>query len=252
MTVPPPPPVPISFDVTQPTLQLTPPPPVPISFNVDLPTITIPPPPPVPVVVIPPDLSGFTVDLSAQGAAAGASFAAGLAGSAGAVAGAAASMAAAAQNVSVDLSGQGAAAGASFAAGIRSQAGAVASAAAELGRIAAANKGHYKGRKGIAADRIMLIPHGQAMVKGFIGGMQSQKRDLIRAAQTLASDVYTAFDDDLVPNIGLSGGMEIKQKVVVQVEAGLMADPVKIGREVKDVLNAYGKEVGSSSRVINV
>ncbi|WP_037184908.1 hypothetical protein [Rhodococcoides fascians] len=218
-------------------------------------TIDAPEPIKVPVEILPPpppDMSAFNVDLTAQGAAAGATFAAGLAGSAGVVAGAAASMAAAAQNVSVDLSGQGAAAGASFAAGIRSQAGAVAAAAAELGRIAAANKGHYKGRKGIAADRIMLIPHGQAMVKGFIGGMQSQKSDLINAAQGLARDVYTAFDDDLVPNIGLSGGMDIRQKVVVQVEAGLMADPIKIGREVKDVLNAYGKEVGSSSQVINV
>ncbi|WP_037164950.1 hypothetical protein [Rhodococcoides fascians] len=212
-------------------------------------TIAAPEPIKVPVEILPPpppDMSAFTVDLTAQGAAAGATFAAGLAGSAGAVAGAAASMAAAAQNVSVDLSGQGAAAGASFAAGIRSQAGAVAAAAAELGRIAAANKGHYKGRKGIAADRIMLIPHGQAMVKGFIGGMQSQKSDLINAAQGLARDVYTAFDDDLVPNIGLAGGMDIRQKVVVQVEAGLMADPVKIGREVRDVLDQYAGAVGGS------
>lgn len=252
VTVPQPPPVPISFDVTQPTLVLTPPPPVPISFDVALPTITIPPPQPVPVVVLPPDVSRFVLDLTDRGTAAGETFAAGLAGAAGSVAAAAASMAAAAQNVSVDLSAQGAAAGSSFAAGLSSQSGAVAAAAAQLGAVAAANKGHYKGRRGIAADRIMLIPHGRAMVKGFIGGMQSQRGDLVRAARGLAGDVYTAFDDALVPNIGLSGGMEIRQKVIVQVEAGLMADPVKIGREVKDVLNAYGKEVGSSSQVIHV
>lgn len=257
---PPPPPAPVEIktevslqDISMPNI---PPLKVPVEYDTaGIGTLTIQPPPPikVPVEIIPPDLSAFNVDLTAQGAAAGASFAAGLAGSAGAVAGAAASMAAAAQNVSVDLSGQGAAAGASFAAGIRSQAGAVASAAAELGRIAAANKGHYKGRKGIAADRIMLIPHGQAMVKGFIGGMRSQKSDLVRAARGLAGDVYTAFDDELVPNIGLSGGMGITQKVYVQVEAGMMADPVKIGREIKGALDQYGQAIGKAGgEVIHV
>jgi hypothetical protein len=251
VTVPPPPPVPITFDVTQPTMILTPPPPVPITFDVALPTISIPSPPPVKVVfdVEPPDVSSVNVNLTSQGAAAGQTFANGLAGSAGAVAGAAATMAAAAQGVSVDLSAAGAAAGASFAAGLASQAGAVAAAAANLGAVAAANKGHYKGRKGIAADRIMLIPHGQAMAKGFISGMQSQRRDLIRASQALAADVYTAFDDELVPNIGLSGGVDMTQKVYVTVEAGLMADPVKIGRDVRDVLGAYAAAVGGSVSV---
>ncbi|MCC8930835.1 hypothetical protein [Rhodococcus sp. I2R] len=251
VTVPPPPPVPISFDVTQPTLQLTPPPPVPITFNVTLPTITIPPPLPVPVSVKV-DTASASVDLSGQGAAAGASFASGLAGSAGAVAGAAATMAAAASSVSVDLSGQGAAAGASFAAGLASQAGAVAAAAANLGAVAAANKGHYKGRKGIAADRIMLIPHGKALVGGFIAGMQSQHRALVAASAALAADVYKEFDDDLVPAIGLSGGMDIKQAVYVTVEAGLMADPVKVGREVRAVLGAYASAVGQNGKSIDV
>ncbi|WP_032384455.1 hypothetical protein [Rhodococcoides fascians] len=251
VTVPPPPPVPITFDVTQPTMILTPPPPVPITFDVALPTISIPSPPPVKVVfdVEPPDVSSVNVNLTSQGAAAGQTFANGLAGSAGAVAGAAATMAAAAQGVSVDLSAAGAAAGASFAAGLASQAGAVAAAAANLGAVAAANKGHYKGRKGIAADRIMLIPHGQAMAKGFISGMQSQRRDLIRASQALASDVYTAFDDELVPNIGLSGGVDMTQKVYVTVEAGMMADPVKIGRDIRDALGAYASAVGGSVSV---
>lgn len=275
-TVPPPPPVPVPLepgplpppappaapveikteatltDISQPNI---PPLKVPIEYDTSaLGELTIERPEPVRVPIefdiVPPDLSAFTVDLTARGAAAGATFAAGLAGSAGAVAGAAASMAAAAQNVSVDLSAQGAAAGASFAAGIRSQAGAVAAAAAELGAIAAANKGHYKGRKGIAADRIMLIPHGQAMVKGFIGGMQSQKGDLVRAARGLAGDVYTAFDDELVPNIGLSGGVGITQKVYVQVEAGMMADPVKIGREITGHLDAYSTAVGQASGTV--
>lgn len=240
-------------DISQPNI---PPLKVPVEYDTSTAgTLTLQAPEPikVPVEIIPPpppDMSAFTVDLTAQGAAAGATFAAGLAGSAGAVAEAANAMAAAAQNISVDLSAQGSAAGASFAAGIRSQAGAVASAAAELGRIAAANKGHYKGRKGIAADRIMLIPHGQAMVAGFIGGMQSQHRELISAAQSLATDVYTAFDDDLVPNIGLSGGMGITQKVYVQVEAGVLADPVKIGREITSHLSAYSSAVGQSSGAV--
>lgn len=240
-------------DISQPNI---PPLKVPVEYDTSTAgTLTLQAPEPikVPVEIIPPpppDMSAFTVDLTAQGAAAGATFAAGLAGSAGAVAEAANAMAAAAQNISVDLSAQGSAAGASFAAGIRSQAGAVASAAAELGRIAAANKGHYKGRRGIAADRIMLIPHGQAMVAGFIGGMQSQHRELISAAQSLATDVYTAFDDDLVPNIGLSGGMGITQKVYVQVEAGVLADPVKIGREITSHLSAYSSAVGQSSGAV--
>ena len=258
---PPPPLAPVEIkteatltDISQPDI---PPLKVPIEYDTSaLGELTIQQPEPVKVPIefdiVPPDLSAFNVDLTARGAAAGATFAAGLAGSAGAVAGAAASMAAAAQNVSVDLSAQGAAAGASFAAGIRSQAGAVAAAAAELGAIAAANKGHYKGRKGIAADRIMLIPHGQAMVKGFIGGMQSQKGDLVRAARGLAGDVYTAFDDELVPNIGLSGGMGITQKVYVQVEAGMMSDPVKVGREIKSVLGAYASAVGKNGQTLHV
>lgn len=228
---------------------------VPVEYDTAaLGTLTIQPPPPVPITleVIPPDLSAVNVDLTAQGAAAGASFAAGLAGSAGAVAAAAASMAAAAQSVSVDLSAQGAAAGASFAAGIASQAGAVAAAAANLGAVAAANKGVYRGRRGIAADRIMLIPHGQAMVKGFIGGMESQKGDLVRASQHLAADVYKAFDDELVPNIGLSGGATMTQKVYVKVEAGLVSDPVKTGRAVADVLNQYAGAAGRASVTVNV
>lgn len=228
---------------------------VPVEYDTAaLGTLTIQPPPPVPITleVIPPDLSAVNVDLTAQGAAAGASFAAGLAGSAGAVAAAAASMAAAAQSVSVDLSAQGAAAGASFAAGLASQAGAVAAAAANLGAVAAANKGVYRGRRGIAADRIMLIPHGQAMVKGFIGGMESQKGDLVRASQHLAADVYKAFDDELVPNIGLSGGATMTQKVYVKVEAGLVSDPVKTGRAVADVLNQYAGAAGRASVTVNV
>ncbi|WP_032363973.1 hypothetical protein [Rhodococcoides fascians] len=248
IAVPPPAPVPITFDVTQPTLELTPPPPVPITFNVSLPVINIPPPPPVPVRVDI-DTAGAKVNLSAQGAAAGNSFASGLAGSAGAVASAAASMAAAASSVSVNLSAQGSAAGASFAAGLRSQAGAVAAAAAELGAVAAANKGVYKGRKGIAADRIMLIPHGQAMVRGFIDGLGSQRRELITEASSLAQAVTKRFDEDLVPNIGLSGGVGVQQQVFVTVEAGLMADPVVIGREVRDVLGAYASAVGGSETI---
>ncbi|KZF04773.1 MULTISPECIES: hypothetical protein [unclassified Rhodococcus (in: high G+C Gram-positive bacteria)] len=248
VTVPPPAPVPITFDVTQPTLELTPPPPVPITFNVTLPTISIPAPAPVPVSVQV-DTSGANVNLSGAGARAGQSFASGLAGSAGAVAGAAASMAAAASSVSVNLSGQGAAAGASFAAGLASQAGAVAAAAAQLGAVAAANKGVYKGRKGIAADRIMLIPHGQAMVRGFIDGLGSQRRELITEASSLAQAVTKRFDEELVPNIGLSGGVGVQQVVHVTVEAGLMADPVVIGREVRDVLGAYASAVGGSETI---
>lgn len=248
VTVPPPAPVPVTFDVTQPELVLTPPPPVPITFNVTLPVINIPPPAPVPVSVDI-DTAGAKVNLSAQGAAAGNSFASGLAGSAGAVSSAAASMAAAAEGVSVNLSAQGAAAGASFAEGLRSQAGAVAAAAAELGAVAAANKGVYKGRKGIAADRIMLIPHGQAMVRGFIDGLGSQRRELITEASSLAQAVTKRFDEELVPNIGLSGGVGVQQQVYVTVEAGLMADPVVIGREVRDVLGAYASAVGGSETI---
>ncbi|WP_032377461.1 hypothetical protein [Rhodococcoides fascians] len=248
ITVPPPAPVPITFDVTQPELVLTPPPPVPITFNVTLPTISIPPPAPVPVSVQI-DTAGAKVNLSGQGAAAGQSFASGLAGSAGAVAAAAASMAAAAEGVSVNLSGQGAAAGASFAAGLASQTGAVAAAAAALGATAAANKGVYKGRKGIAADRIMLIPHGQAMVKGFIEGLGSNRSELITEASALAKAVTKTFDEELVPNIGLSGGIGVQQVVHVTVEAGLMADPVIIGREIVDAVGAYVSAAGGSTTI---
>ncbi|CAH0318444.1 hypothetical protein [Rhodococcoides fascians] len=211
-------------------------------------TLTIQPPPPVKVPVEI-DAGGANVNLSAQGAAAGNSFASGLAGSAGAVSAAAASMAAAASGVSVDLSAQGSAAGASFAAGLASQAGAVAAAAANLGAVAAANKGIYKGRKGIAADRIMLIPHGQAMVKGFIDGLGSQRRELITEASSLAKAVTKRFDEELVPNIGLSGGIGVQQQVFVTVEAGLMADPVKVGREIKDAVGAYISAVGGSETI---
>lgn len=248
ITVPPPAPVPITFDVTQPTIVLNPPPPVPITFNVSLPTINIPAPAPV-MIPVQIDASAANVDLSSQGANAGQSFARGLAGSAGAVAAAAAGMAAAARGVSVDLSGAGAAAGASFAAGLRSQSGAVAAAAAELGAVAAANKGVYKGRKGIAADRIMLIPHGQAMVAGFIDGLGSQRRELVTEASSLAKAVTKRFDEELVPNIGLSGGVGVQQQVFVTVEAGLMADPVKIGREIKDAVGAYVSAVGGSETI---
>jgi hypothetical protein len=248
ITVPPPAPVPITFDVTQPTIVLNPPPPVPITFNVSLPTINIPAPAPV-MIPVQIDASAANVDLSSQGANAGQSFARGLAGSAGAVAAAAAGMAAAARGVSVDLSGAGAAAGASFASGLRSQSGAVAAAAAELGAVAAANKGVYKGRKGIAADRIMLIPHGQAMVAGFIDGLGSQRRELVTEASSLAKAVTKRFDEELVPNIGLSGGVGVQQQVFVTVEAGLMADPVKIGREIKDAVGAYVSAVGGSETI---
>ncbi|MDQ1202853.1 hypothetical protein [Rhodococcus sp. SORGH_AS_0303] len=229
--------------------------PVPVKWDTDqLGTLTITPPEPVPIsfVVTPPDLSAVNVDMTAKGAEAGASFAAGLASSAGAVSGAVAGLAAAAQSVSVDLSAQGAAAGASFAAGIASQAGAVAAAAANLGAVAAANKGHYAGRKGIAADRIMLIPHGRAMVGGFVRGMVSQKGAVVSAARGLAGEVYTAFDDELVPAIGLRGGMDIQQTVHVTVEAGLVSDPVRTGRAVADVLDAYAGAIGSTSVSVNV
>lgn len=152
----------------------------------------------------------------------------------------------------VDLSAQGAAAGASFAAGLASQAGAVAAAAANLGAVAAANKGHYKGRKGIAADRIMLIPHGKAMVAGFVQGLGAMDREVISQASALARTAQQSFDDELVPAIGLSGGMDISQTVHVVVEAGLMADPVKIGREVKSVLGAYASAVGQNGKSISV
>ena len=149
----------------------------------------------------------------------------------------------------MDLSGAGAAAGASFAAGLRSQSGAVAAAAAELGAVAAANKGVYKGRRGIAADRIMLIPHGQAMVAGFIDGLGSQRRELVTEASSLAKAVTKRFDEELVPNIGLSGGIGVQQQVFVTVEAGLMADPVKVGREIKDAVGAYVSAVGGSETI---
>lgn len=248
---PPPAPVEIQTEVTLENVAMPEVPPlkVPVQYDTTgIGTLTIQPPPPVKVPVEI-DTGGAKVNLSAQGAAAGQSFASGLAGSAGAVASAAASMAAAAQGVSVDLAGQGSAAGASFAAGLRSQAGAVAAAAAELGAVAAANKGVYKGRKGIAADRIMLIPHGQAMVRGFIDGLGSQRRELITEASSLAQAVTKRFDEELVPNIGLRGGIGVQQNVNVTVEAGLMADPVVIGREVRDVLGAYASAVGGSETV---
>ncbi|OZE92731.1 hypothetical protein CH298_04320 [Rhodococcoides fascians] len=250
---PPPPPAPVEIqtEVSLENIAMPDIPPLKVPVQYDtagIGSLTIQPPPPVKVPVEI-DTGGAKVDLSAQGAAAGNSFASGLAGSAGAVSAAAASMAAAAQGVSVDLSAQGSAAGASFAAGLASQAGAVAAAAANLGAVAAANKGVYKGRKGIAADRIMLIPHGQAMVRGFIDGLGSQRRELITEASSLAQAVTKRFDEELVPNIGLSGGVGVQQVVHVTVEAGLMADPVVIGREVRDVLGAYASAVGGSETI---
>lgn len=250
---PPPPPAPVEIqtEVSLENIAMPEIPPlkVPVQYDTTgIGTLTIQPPPPVKVPVEV-DTGGANVNLSAQGAAAGNSFASGLAGSAGAVSAAAASMAAAASGVSVDLSAQGSAAGASFAAGLASQAGAVAAAAANLGAVAAANKGIYKGRKGIAADRIMLIPHGQAMVKGFIDGLGSQRRELITEASSLAKAVTKRFDEELVPNIGLSGGIGVQQQVFVTVEAGLMADPVKVGREIKDAVGAYVSAVGGSETI---
>lgn len=253
MPPPPPPPAPVEIQ-TEVSLQNIampeiPPLKVPVQYDTaGIGTLTIQPPPPVKVPVEI-DASAANVDLSSQGANAGQSFARGLAGSAGAVAAAAAAMAASARGVSVDLSGAGSAAGASFAAGLRSQTGAVAAAAAELGAVAAANKGVYKGRKGIAADRIMLIPHGQAMVRGFIDGLGSQRRELVTEASSLAQAVTRKFDEELVPNIGLSGGIGVQQQVFVTVEAGLMADPVKVGREIKDAVGAYVSAVGGSETI---
>ncbi|EHK80488.1 hypothetical protein, partial [Rhodococcus pyridinivorans] len=149
----------------------------------------------------------------------------------------------------VDLSAQGRAAGASFAAGLRSQTGAVASAARALGAAAKANKGHYRGLRGMAADRIMLVENGEAMVAGFINGMNSQRAELVTTARQLATDVRGEFSANVVPRIGVEGAMKMNQQVYVQVDAGTAADPVTVGREIRDYLDAYSFAVNRAEAV---
>ncbi|MGW9567133.1 hypothetical protein [Prescottella equi] len=195
--------------------------------------------------------AGVTIDLNPLGTAAGQSFVAGLTAQVDAVKTAAAQLGAA-TSVSVDLSGAGRAAGSSFAAGLRASQGEVASAAAQLGRVAADNKGHYRGLRGIAADRIMLVDHGKAMVGGFIRGMRSQTGDLVEQSRQLADSVWAEFDSDLRPAFSLKGGIDISQTVYATVEAGTLGDPVKIGRQVQDFLDAYVAAVGHSGRAESV
>ena len=211
----------------------------------------IPVPPPVPVTIDVSQAIAAIGQMASAGQQAGAAFAVGVAVSAGAVAAAAGSLAAAAVAGvgSVNLAPQGAAAGQSFAAGLRSASGSVAAAARSLGDTARANKGHYRGLRGLAADRVMLVENGQAMVAGFVAGMHSQRAQLITAAAQLATDVQGEFHRDVMPRIGVAGRALFEQNVQVAVTAGVGGDPVDSGRVIQSMLSAYAQAVGQSGAV---
>ncbi|WP_432793942.1 hypothetical protein [Rhodococcus ruber] len=211
-----------------------------------LPAIT--PPPPVPITIDISAAQAAVAQMGSAGRAAGQAFASGVASAAGAASSAAASLGAAAKAAAggFSLYSEGASMGSSFARGLRSASGEVAAAARSLGATAKANKGYYKGLHGIAADRIMLIENGQAMVDGFVRGMTGQRAQLIATARQLATDVRGAFDSDVVPRIGLAGGYDMRQNVLVTVEAGTAADPVTVGRQILDYVDAYAGAVNRS------
>lgn len=245
--------IPLRYGPLPPMPAVPNPPPVtvPIDFGPLPPLPAIPAPPPVVITVDVSAAQAAVAQMGSAGRAAGQAFASGVASAQGAVSGAAAGLGAAAQAgvAGISLFSEGAAAGNSFARGLRSANGAVASAARSLGATAKANKGYYKGLKGIAADRVMLIENGQAMAQGFIRGLEGQRGQLIAASRQLAADVRGAFDSDVTPRIGLAGGYQMQQSVTVHVEAGTAADPVTVGREIRDYLDAYAGAVNRSGAI---
>ena len=140
--------------------------------------------------------------------------------------------------------------GESFASGLSSASGSVAAAASALGATAKANKGHYRGLKGMAADRIMLVENGQAMVTGFINGMDSQRAQLITTAQQLATDVRGAFSADVMPRIGVRGAMKLEQNVNAQITTGVGGDPIRVGQELQGYLDGYAQALGQPGEAI--
>lgn len=84
-----------------------------------------------------------------------------------------------------------------------------------------------------------MFDSGAAMVEGLIAGMDSQRGKLEAAARELSTEVRGAFAADITPRIGIAGAYDMNQRVEVFVEAGTAADPVTVGREITDYLDAY-------------
>ena len=225
---------------------------IPLQFG-PLPALpVIPPPPPVPITVDISQALAAVGQMGAAGAAAGQAFASGVGSASGAVSSAAAGLGSAAVSGvgSVSLFAQGAAAGNSFAAGLSSAEGRVAAAARSLGATAKANKGYYRGLKGMAADRVMLVENGQAMVGGFVRGLRSQRAQVVDASRTLATDVRRHFDADVAPRIGVAGRVGVEQNLTVHVTAGVGGDPVRVGQEIRRYLDGYVQAVGTAGQQV--
>ncbi|MDO1481407.1 hypothetical protein [Rhodococcus ruber] len=225
---------------------------IPLQFG-PLPALpAIPPPPPVPITVDISQALAAVGQMGAAGAAAGQAFASGVGSASGAVSSAAAGLGAAAQSAASGFSlySEGAAMGSSFARGLSSAQGEVASAARSLGATAKANKGYYRGLKGMAADRVMLVENGQAMVGGFVRGLRSQRAQVIDASRTLARDVRRHFDADVAPRIGVAGRVGVEQNLTVHVTAGVGGDPVRVGQEIRKYLDGYVQAVGTAGQQV--
>lgn len=96
-----------------------------------------------------------------------------------------------------------------------------------------------------------MFDDGASMVEGLIAGMDSQRDELEAAAAQLADDVRSAFAPEVLPRIGVAGAFDMNQTVSVQVEAGTAADPVTVGREIRDYLDAYVSAAGRREAVFS-
>jgi len=116
-----------------------------------------------------------------------------------------------------------------------------------VGDLATNIKNKIKGALGINSPSTIFKGYGVNLGEGLIKGIKSSKRQVNASVADLANGVTSSFDAKLNAKGAFAGatpngsGTFVNNQVTIQSGVG---DPVAIGREVQNVLNAYSRVAG--------